>query len=99
MPTDSRSVCCYTVPASILGRLACGLLHDQMVVRRRGNANIHGDNREEATPSAVRTVNVWCPLQPSVDSLEACLFMLNQMSNGRASFRSLILMGVHPKVS
>lgn len=46
---------------------------------RSENTNIQGDNREDATPTAFRTVRVWRPLQPPVDRLEACAFMPNRM--------------------
>lgn len=58
-------------------QLAClnashaGPLYDQMAVRRRENANIH-DNSPGRRKSLVPTA--------AVDSLEACVFMLNRIS-------------------
>lgn len=59
------------MPTSMFKRLTCRPVHDQMAVRRRENANIH-DNIPERRKSLVPTA--------TVDSLEACVFMLNRIS-------------------
>jgi hypothetical protein len=50
-----RSVGDHTVPTSMFKRFTCSLLHDQMVARRRENANIHDNNpgrRKSLVPTA-----------------------------------------------
>jgi hypothetical protein len=63
-------VCEHTMPASLFKRKTCRPLHGQMVIRRGENSNIH-DNNPERRKSLVPT---------AVDSLEACVFVLNGIS-------------------
>jgi len=77
----SRSACCHTMPASTLANFTCKLLRDQMVVSSKAQERIQkytATTRRDATRTATHTVRIWCPLQPPVNSLEACVFMLNR---------------------